>query len=166
MIFECNNNSSLLTVVKKNKVEHKQKHYENIQASLDNHKHLFVLKPHNMRNSQLKELRDRFVTSEYVLFSLFRSSSLFLSPLPLFPSPSSQAWMIHLSPISSAFIASLSLISPSLPSSFLSQSHNKCSFFIGKNRIMARALGTDAASEYKNNLHKMSKVFLSPFCLY
>eukprot|EP00026_Physarum_polycephalum_P014728 Phypoly_transcript_15275.p1 GENE.Phypoly_transcript_15275~~Phypoly_transcript_15275.p1 ORF type:complete len:245 (-),score=56.81 Phypoly_transcript_15275:77-811(-) len=86
---------ALSVVKKKNKVEHKQKHYGLIQESLDKHNTLFVLKPHNMRNAQLKQLRDRFISSD---------------------------------------------------------------FFIGKNTTMARALGVNPASEYKNNLHKMSKL--------
>ena len=86
---------SLSVVKKKNKLEHKQKHYELIQESLDKHTHLFVLKPHNMRNSQLKALRERFIGSD---------------------------------------------------------------FFIGKNRIMARALGTEEASEYKLNTRKMANL--------
>jgi len=86
---------SLSVVKKKNKVEHKQKHYELIQESLDKHAHLFVLKPNNMRNSQFKALRERFVSSH---------------------------------------------------------------FFIGKNRIMGRALGEDEASEYKSNLHKVTNL--------
>jgi len=86
---------ALSVVTKKNKVEHKQKHYELIQESLDKHTHMFVLKPNNMRNAQLKSLRDRFATGD---------------------------------------------------------------FFIGKNRVMARAIGSDEASEYKTNLHKLSNL--------
>lgn len=86
---------SLSVVKKKNKVEHKQKHFEQIIETVDQYKHVFVLRPHNMRNSQLQKLRDRFHESK---------------------------------------------------------------FFIGKNRIMVRALGTDEASEVKTNIHKISNL--------
>jgi len=86
---------SLSVVKKKNKVEHKQKHLEQIQETVDNYKHVFVIRPHNMRNSQLQKLRERFFDSR---------------------------------------------------------------IFIGKNRIMIRALGEDEASEVKVNIHKLSNL--------
>lgn len=60
---------SLSVVKKKNKVEHKQKHYEQIQESIDHFKHVFVVRPHNMRNTQLQQLRERFGESKYVPFT-------------------------------------------------------------------------------------------------
>jgi len=54
---------SLTSVKRKNKLEHKQKHYDQIQESIDQHTHVFVVRPHNMRNSQLQKLRERFHTS-------------------------------------------------------------------------------------------------------
>jgi len=55
---------SLSVVKKKNKVEHKQKHYEQLQENIDQYKHVFVVRPFNMRNSQLQQLRERFADSK------------------------------------------------------------------------------------------------------
>jgi len=86
---------SLTVVKKKNKVEHKQKHFEQIQDTVASYKNVFVVRPHNMRNSQLQKLRERFFDSR---------------------------------------------------------------IFIGKNRIMIRALGEDEASEVKTNIHKLANL--------
>jgi len=84
---------SLHAVKRKNKIEHKQKHYEKIHEALDKYQYVFVVKPFNMNNIFLQKLRERF--------------------------------------------------------------YDSC-LFMGKNKTMARAFGSDEASEYKPNLHKIS----------
>ncbi|KAK2704540.1 mRNA turnover protein 4 homolog [Artemia franciscana] len=84
-----------LTQTKKKNLEWKQEMVDNIRSSVESYKNIFIFSLRNTRNSQLKQLRNKWKDSR---------------------------------------------------------------FFLGKNRVMALALGRHSEDEVQENLHKVSKL--------
>lgn len=121
-----------LTKVDKKGKEFKAALYSSVQECLEKYQHCFVFSVDNMRNTFLKHVRNEFSDSRYSFtpFTPFLPSSLALSKPAFFTLDGKVDICLH--------------------------ETQKYSFFFGKTKVMAKALGSTPETSAQTNTHLLA----------